>query len=270
MLKSRIFLALIAIVLIVLLFRLPRSVVQNENATQLDSSSGTVDPPDPHISTPEHVAENIKSLKEQIADNSTMQKNAIFADSLASLYRAVGKFDSAAWFAESAAEFFNEPAYWLKTADNYYEAYTFAIDAAKQKEMAEKSRAFYTKVLNSEPSNLEAKTKMAMTYLSGPNPMQGISMLREVLEQDPDNRMAIFNLGMLSIQSGQYERAIERFEYLLSLEPTHSQAMLLLGVAYLNSGNKVKARETLEKLKVLDKDPAVQATVDSYLRDLKK
>jgi predicted negative regulator of RcsB-dependent stress response len=37
----------------------------------------------------------------------------------------------------------------------------------------------------------------------------------------------------------------------------------------MNTGDKKKAREQFEKVKQLDKDPSVQATVDSYLKDLK-
>jgi Flp pilus assembly protein TadD len=99
--------------------------------------------------------------------------------------------------------------------------------------------------------------------------MQGIVLLREVLAEDPKNETALFNLGMLSIQSGQYDRAIERLTELITVNPGHVQGLLLLGVAYMNKGDKIKAREQFEKVKTLDKDPAVTATADSYLNDLK-
>ena len=99
--------------------------------------------------------------------------------------------------------------------------------------------------------------------------MQGIAMLREVLEKDPKNELALFNMGMLSIQSGQYDRAIERLKELVAINPSHIQGQLLLGLAFMNSGDKESARAQFEKVKEMDKDPAVQATVDSYLKDLK-
>jgi Flp pilus assembly protein TadD len=76
-------------------------------------------------------------------------------------------------------------------------------------------------------------------------------------------------MGMLSIQSGQYDRAVGHLDKLLAVNPNHIQGNLLLGVAYMNTDNKEKARQQFEKVKQLDKDPAVQATVDSYLKDLK-
>lgn len=44
----------------------------------------------------------------------------------------------------------------------------------------------------------------------------------------------------------------------------------MLGIAYQNKGLKDKARQQFELVKKLDKDPAVQATADSYLKDLDK
>jgi cytochrome c-type biogenesis protein CcmH/NrfG len=108
-----------------------------------------------------------------------------------------------------------------------------------------------------------------MTYLNSDNPMQGIMMLREVLATDPNNELALFNMGMLSIQSGQNERALERLDKLVKINPAHIQGQLLLGIAMMNSGDRKGARAQFEKVKQLDKDPAVQATVDSYLKDLK-
>jgi predicted negative regulator of RcsB-dependent stress response len=37
----------------------------------------------------------------------------------------------------------------------------------------------------------------------------------------------------------------------------------------MNSGDRKGAKAQFEKVKQMDKDPAVQATVDSYLKDLK-
>jgi len=74
---------------------------------------------------------------------------------------------------------------------------------------------------------------------------------------------------MLSIQSGQYDKAVERLEELIELYPNNTQGQLLLGIAYMNTGEKAKAKAQFEKVKQMEKDPAVQATVDSYLKDLK-
>jgi tetratricopeptide (TPR) repeat protein len=211
----------------------------------------------------------IGEVKKAYDESTEKEKNAIFADSLANLYRAANQFDSAGWYAEQASAYYNHTESWIKTADNYYQAYTLALNEENQRKMAAKAQEYYGKVLERDPGNVEVKTRMAMTYLTSPNPMQGITMLREVLAADPRNELALFNMGMLSIQSGQYDRAVERLEELLAVNPEHIQGQLLLGVALMNSGERERARVQFEKVKEMDRDPAVQATVDSYLKDLK-
>jgi tetratricopeptide (TPR) repeat protein len=269
MLKIRILLVVVSAGLIWLIFLLPKVVVDNDN--QLDGgqspTTSTSTRAEAHA-VPEDVSTAIRNLREQHQGGSSNQKNAIFADSLANLYQSVGKFDSAGWYAEEASKFYNTVESWTRTGDQYYQAYTLALDQGKQSLFAKKAQEFYQKVLDSDADNLEVKTKMAMTYISS-SPMQGVKMLMEVLQAEPQNELALFNLGMLSIQSGQNDKAVERLESLVNINPNHTQAQLLLGIAWMNLGEKVKARAQFEKVKQMDKDPAVQATVDSYLKDLK-
>jgi len=268
MLKTRIILIVFAAALVWLIFLLPKAVVENESQLKEDAPAEALTPV-AHSEVPASLSGSIRNIRSQYSQGATNQKNAIFADSLRILYTQAGQFDSAAWYAEQAATFFNTTESFLKAGNSYYEAYTFAMGAEKQEQMAEKTRTWLGKVLASEPENLEVKTKMAMTWLSSKAPMQGISMMREVLAEDPKNEFALFNMGMLSIQSGQYDRAIGHLEKLLAVNPDHVQGNLLLGVAYMNTGSKEKARQQFEKVKQLDNDPAVQATADSYLKDLK-
>jgi tetratricopeptide (TPR) repeat protein len=268
MLKKRILLLISSALVIWLLFLLPKAVVENERG--MEGSADTVSSNiQGHAQTPRELRTRIAHFRSQFSAGSKDEKNAIFADSLENLYRIANQFDSAAWFAEEASKFFNTTEWWIKAADNYYQAYSLALDATRQKVLAGKAQEFYGKILKENPGNLESKTKMAMTYLTSSNPMQGITMLREVLAKDPQNQLALFNMGMLSIQSGQNERAIERLEELVKINPAHIQGQLLLGLAWMNSGNKERAREQFEKVKQMDNDPAVQATVNSYLKDLK-
>lgn len=268
MLKNRIILIVVSALVIVALFLLPKVVVNNDNQlapTGADSAQQTTDP---HASAPEGLVKHIAHMRGEYDAATENQKKAIFADSLATLYAKAGRFDSAGVFAEEAATFFNNEKSWFKAGDSYYQAYTFALNANKQGNLGEQARAQFQKVLAINPKNLDAKTKMAMTYLSSA-PMQGVAMLKEVLDTDPNNELALFNMGMLSIQSGQDEKAVNWLSQLVAVNPAHTQGTLLLGLAYMNTGDKKKAKEQFEKVKNMDKDPAVQATADSYLKDLK-
>jgi outer membrane protein len=267
MLKTRIILVSVAALLVVLIFMLPKSVVENES--QLKEAAPEAAQSPSHSEVPATLSATINSIRAQFQSNSPNQKNAIFADSLRTLYTQAGQFDSAAWFAEQAATFFNTTESFLKAGNSYYEAYTFAMEPTRQEQLAEKTRTWLGKATASDSKNLEAKTKIAMTYFTS-NPPQGVGLLREVLAEDPKNEFALYNMGMLAIQSGQNDRAIERLEELKAVNPNHIQGALMLGVAYANKGNKDRARQQFELVKTLDKDPAVQATADSYLKDLNK
>jgi len=269
MLKTRILLIAISVIIILGLYLLPKVVVENDSQLASGGENSTAGVSDPHEGAPQELVATISKVRGVYLATSEKQKKAIFADSLASLYAKSGKFDSAGWYAEEAAKYFNNEKSWIKAGDSYYQAYTFALETEKQAQLAEKTREYFNKVLEVNPRNLDAKTKMAMTYFSSANPMQGVMMLREVLKDDPKNESAMFSLGMLSIQSGQYDKAIERLKELVEINPNHVQGQLLLGVAYMEAGDKKLAKEQFEKVKNMDKDPAVQATVDSYLKDLK-
>lgn len=266
--NTRIILLIVAVGMIAILYFLPKGVVENDSQLQTAAPDSVAASANPHGPTPRVIRKNINRLRARYLTGSSEEKNAIFADSLVSLYQQAGLYDSAAWYAEQADTFFKTKESLLKAANASYEAYTFAVDPGRQKAQAEKTRALFARVLEENPRNLEAKTKTAMTYLTE-SPMKGVQMLREVIEQDPKNELALFNMGMLSVQSGQYGRAIDWFEKLLAVNADHLQGNLLLGVAYMNQGEKAKARQQFEKVKKLDSDPAVQATVDSYLQELK-
>jgi outer membrane protein len=269
MLKTRIILIVVSTLLVIVLFLLPRVVVDNDSditETPADSITGKMEM---HAQVPAEVSATIKNLRSKFSADSKNEKNAIFADSLADLYAVAGKFDSSAWYAEEASKFFNTTESWIKAGDQYYQAYSFALDGSRQSQFAVRAQAFYNKVLAKNPDNLEVKTKLAMTYLTEASPMKAITTLREVLEKDPKNELALYNMGMLSIQSGQYDKAVERLKLLVEINPRHTQGNLLLGIAYMNAGDRTKAKGQFEKVKLLDNDPSVQATVDSYLKDLK-
>lgn len=272
MLKTRILLIAISAALVALLFLLPRIVVENDQELAEGSTEAPENPAennDFHASVAPELASRIAATRTKYETAEETEKSAIFADSLSQWYEKAGKLDSAAWYAEEAATFFNTQESWIKAGNQYYQAYNLAIDKGKQAQMAAKAQEVYGHVLENDPNNLDVKTKLAMTWVSSSNPMQGITMLREVLAQNPKHEEALYDMGMLSYQSGQYGKAIERLENLVKINPQHIQGQLLLGVSLMNAGQKERARKTLETVKKLDQDPAVQATVDSYLKDLK-
>ncbi|UII28441.1 tetratricopeptide repeat protein [Fulvivirga maritima] len=280
MLKTRIILIISAAVLVAIIFTLPKVVVDNDdkavpNETPAGSSHAEPTPTEietgdtPHgQAVPEDVQKKIDNLKIDYANSSNIEKSVIFADSLAELYLSINKYDSAAKFVEIIAENIPNEENWERAGSTYYDAFGFAMEPQKRAYLGEKAQEYFLKVMENTPSNLDVKNKLAMTYLST-KPMKGVGMLKEIIEQDPKNEKAMFNLGVLSMQSNQYAKAVEHFSKLVEVYPKNTQAQFFLGVSYLETGNKEKAKEQFELVKTLDDDPEVQATVDSYLEDIR-
>src|SRR5688572_26177291 len=107
MLKKRLLLVGTSALIIWLLFQLPKSVVENESSLAGGSADTVASHIQSHAQTPAETRERIRHFRLQFATGTEKEKNAIFADSLANLYRSASQFDSAAWFAEEAAKFFN-------------------------------------------------------------------------------------------------------------------------------------------------------------------
>lgn len=270
--RQQIVLTIFGIALVVLLFTLPKVVVDNEaEMAEAEITTGSRENATSDVSAAHSVEltdsdrEKIQSFKQQLKNPN---KTAIFADSLASLYLMYQELDSVAKYADMLASQFNTLEAREKAGNYYYEAFGFAADQGAAQRYGMKVRELLGEVLQSDPGNLRAKARIAMTHVSSSNPMRGIVMLREILEADPDNEEALYNMGILSMQSGQYDKAVERFEHLLEVNPGHVQAMFYAGVSYKELGKKEQARSLLERAKAAGNDPAVTAAVDAYLNEL--
>lgn len=274
--KHQLVVAGIALVAVVGLSVLPKSIVEtdikdmkaaNATAAQTVPDSNVVSMHNVPLS--ETQQQQLKVLQEEFRTGTDKNRLAAVLDSMSVLYRNVNQLDSIAYYSGRLAERYPSVSLQMRAADAYYEAFGFAISPEKGKLLGEKARGYYKQVLAADPSRLDAKTKMGMTYIVSDAPMQGITLIREVLEEDPENQFALFNLGVLSMQSGQYDKAIARFEQLLGLNPQDSKAQFYLAMSLAEAGRKQEAIKWFEAVKKADKDPAIQAAADDYLQKLK-
>lgn len=277
--RTKIIISVGAILLVIGIFLLPKVVVDNKGSSAVQEDEGveqtgatSENPPLNEIHNAPISSEDeqlLASLRENYKNNEDNKKSAIFADSLAVVFKRNNKLDSAAKYFAVAAEYAPSKEALVRAGDAYYEAFTYAVAPDKSQELGKKARDYYERVMEDDGQEmLDVKAKVAMTYIASSEPMKGIGLLREILEKDPRHEGAIFNLGMLSIQSNQYEKAIERFEQLVSLYPENLQAQYYLGLSYFEAGRKTMAKKQFEKVKSLDNDPEVQAAADSYLEEI--
>lgn len=97
-----------------------------------------------------------------------------------------------------------------------------------------------------EVQSLDADTALtaverAVAMVNGPNPMEGVMLLRELAEQDPPEVDAVVWLGLFSVQSGQLDKARERFTQVLALEPAHFEATFQLALLDMDAADYDRA-----------------------------
>ncbi len=279
MIKIRIILIVVTVALIFLLYNLPKVVVENDEGTiaedNSENNSVTSQVDDNAVDflseastfTPSQQA-TISELRQNYLNSTNTEKNTIFADSLATLYAMKGDYDSAVWFAEKIVP----SSDWqdnYKAGKIYYQAFENAGNAEQADQYSQQAQEYLDKALQANPELTEAKIRLAMTYISSANPMQGVNMMREVLQENPENEEALYYMGMLSVQSGQYDRALERFEKLIELDSNNHQARYLLGLSYINTGQIDKARKQLEQLTTLDNNPEIVSAAQNLLHEMK-
>lgn len=271
--RSQVIALVLAVVAVGVMYSLPRVAVDsNEDGADLDAAETQVNSTqggqihDTPLNSGDRVALDllIKSISEEKQSNNSLN----LAEEIAAIYIKAGKYDSAAYYYEVAAGKLENIESWEKAGEAYYDAFTFALNEQKLNYLGEKTRNYLNKVLEKDPKRLDIKTKIAMTYVSSSNPMQGITMLREILEEDPTNEDGLYNMGVLSMQSGQYKRAAERFEELIKYHPEHIQGQFYLGVSYFESKQNNKAKRQFQAVQGMTQDPMVLASVEGYLERL--
>lgn len=217
--------------------------------------------------TPEQMLE-LATVRGRYNKATDAQAKALLANELAAAYANASKFDSAGYYYEIAATARPGEKSYRKAGDQYFEAFTYAATQQRASELGGKARKMYEQVLKNNPTDLDAKTNVAMTYIASENPMQGITLLREVISADPKNQKALFNLGILSVQSGQWDKAVERFQELVDVNPEHVEGTFYLGVSLAEVGKKEEAKRIFNKVKTMSSDPALNTSVDEYLAKL--
>lgn len=258
MTRGQIILLVVSIILIFSLYQLPTVVVKNDTDTAVEMHSMDVSDAD---------ATAIQSLRSEISQPES-ENLTNFADSLARYYLKYGYLDSAV---QVANRFLIKENSSLETLSNagyiFYSAFERAQTTEEATSRIELANQAYQRVVDMNPNDLMAKTRLAMTLVTSQNPMVGITMLREVLEVDPDYREAILNLGLLSIRSGQYDKAVARFEKLLEMDSLDYEAMLYNGVALQEIDTEL-SREYFERIAEAPAvDPAIAVTAQQYLEN---
>lgn len=275
MLKSQIYLLVGAGALVLGLFALPKVVVKNPSGIVSQEAINTkkLEKESPMHTTniSEEQKKRLLILKNNWNKAADEKDQNQWTDSLVSFYKTINQWDSAAFYAEKTATKQNSEAAWLKAAENYFEAFTFALDTNKVRILGEKGYQAYEKVLEKNPDNLLAQTKMGVLYkyLNPQAPMKGIQMVSAVVKKDPNNELALFYLGTFFAERGAFPEAIERFEQVVRLNPKNPDAWIYLAQCYEETNKPQKVKEALEKVLGLEVAPEIKKEIEKKIKSIK-
>jgi outer membrane protein len=277
--KLQISLVVVAVLLGLGLFTLPKIVVKNlagntanmAEKPHTDEDSHNADTSMHTSKVSEKQSVRLSELKGNLAKATTPTLQLVALDSLINFWTVAQRLDSAVVYAEKSLILENNEFRLLKVANLYYDAFSFALKADKAQKMALKAESYLQKVLDKNPKLTETKVKLGLTikYLNPQQPMKGILLVREASKEDPKNALALFSLGSLFAERNDFAKAVEQFEKLVNAHPTHVEGWAYLANSYEQTGQKEKAIQAWEQVKTLDPRPEVQKQVDENLRKLK-
>ena len=255
--KLQIAMILGGIALIILLYQLPRVVVENDTIADPEGSTHT-------FTIPQEVSLKMSQLRMKWKSEASTEKKLNFADSLAALYLDYQLLDSGVWFVDYIKSA-NVEGRELRIADLLYRAFQRTSDPEKAKEIGKLAGQKLKILLERYPESSSLNNKLAMIMVATENPMSGVMLLRSILEKEPENVETIKNLGILSIQSGQFDKAEGRFKDLLAIDSTDEEALFYLGMSQIEKGNE-EGLNIMKKLST-SANPAIRSLAIEYLEN---
>ncbi|MFN6037940.1 MAG: tetratricopeptide repeat protein [Bacteroidota bacterium] len=209
-----------------------------------------------------------------ISANTTPDKSAeiklVWYDSLIIFWDNQNRPDLAAFFSKEKAQLSGKSKDWDYAGKRFFFAVKFIKDAQIQAQLYSLSRSCFEKTLSLDPGNIDAKIDLASCMVeSSTNPMEGISILREIEKQDSNNVKLQLTFGFFSIKSQQWDRAIARFKKALMLDTNYIEVHLHLADAYEQSGRIKECKDELNRFLKKTNDPVAKETIQGYLNKLK-
>ena len=177
-----------------------------------------------------------------------------------------------AWYTAEAARLENSEKSLTFAAHLFLNNLVGEANAQLKEWEAFQAKDLFERSLKVNPNNDSAKVGLGAVYLYGgmSNPMQGISMIREVADKDSTNTYAQWTLGEASIFSGQLDKALERFKRVARQQPGNLEATLRVADIAEQMGRKEEAIEWYSKLLPSINNSAIKQEVEARIARLRK
>jgi predicted Zn-dependent protease len=192
-------------------------------------------------------------------------------DSLTAFWTKRKRPELASLFAEERAKKSNKAQDWFEAGNRYYYSAQFVADQSEIPVVYQSAIRSFKNGLKKDPANTDGKIMLASCYTeSGGEPMQGISLLREIERSDSNNVKLQLTFAMMSVKSNQLEKAVRRFKKALALDSTYIEAYLHLADAYTGLGDTQSAVQMLESYSSKTPDFTTKLEVNKYIKQLKE
>ncbi len=258
--KTQLLLIVAAVVLSVLLYFVPKrsDTAVEKTLTNVSDNTGTIET-------------FVNAAKTNLSADLKPKAEDKNLDSIISFWDKNKRPDIASFYFEKKVSGINKSVDWFKAGDRYYYSVRFIKDPEEKPLLYSSAMRCYEKGLKLEPNNADAKIMLASCLVEGsPDPMKGISMLREIEKTDSNNVTLQLNFAFFSVRSQQWDKAIRRFEKVLQIDSTYIEAYLHLADAFEQSGQISKTIEMLEKYKSKTDDAMTREEIGKYIEQLKQ
>ncbi len=242
----------------------------------------------PHATLPEGISfeayaeQQLKLIKDASVKDQILKVNRQYADAtvdtvksqqahlLAELWKSAGNNNLEAYYHYLSASADKDAAALAVSGEKLISLYRSSQDTLIKNNLITFALRSLEAASALNPDNLELKVKLGSAYVEGsPEPMKGITLLREVVEKDPENISALIMLGRFAILSGQYDKAKERLDQVLVLDPNNAEAIYFMAITQEGLGNNEKAIELLEACKKIVANPDFDAEINGYIEQLR-
>lgn len=165
---------------------------------------------------------------------------------LAQIWYEQGHSLISAHYADLIAGLKNDESSWSTAGTSYIMAAQLEKGERLKLYAAKKGREALENAVSLNPSNLDNKINLAISYVEVPSkeePMKGILMLLDMNKQYPENTNVLLQLAKLALRTNQVEKAESRLLNAVQIDPELIEAHCLLYEIYRNTGREKEAVE---------------------------
>lgn len=228
-------LPLVALLLVILLFSLPKEVVKSAKEPENKITKTANDIHKNHTARDMNLTDrqHLVHLKQNffLADSLELKKR--YEDTIFNIYQKYTFIDSIAYFLDEVAlkspSLFN----WERAGNGFFNAFISSQDEGLRKKYGNFAVRYFDKVISREPESYHLDTRKAVVSIETEvPPMKGVRKLKGILEEYPQNSEGWIYLAEFQIRINMVDKAIISLKNVLRFEPNNIRVLVRLAEIY--------------------------------------